>query len=565
MERQCGNRFDAALWNWSEEFATKIPSCKADAPAKYQTRFLNASCSLYGYQKHAVAELHANRFEKRQGMLLADEMGLGKVCHVPCAVHDFHWVLTCGSLQTITVIGALCLKSFVLRLQVVHRSCTARSCTSINGSKPCIKAASTSRAWKWPVDDLPALILAPVHAVHIWHAELLRWRNRNLDVRVLHGKSCDPLDGLSGRTVILTTYHSMRTRLPVELDVSFSVIVCDEVHDWRRTQTTTAKQILGMRAEPTVLWLLTGTPMPKGPPSLDLIARGLFDDEGGARYRAMLDVYRSVHALLNRAARSTGLDPQRRARLQGDSFAGLKQVKDDLVALLRPCLIRRSAESLFRGEPILQLPKQTSSTYTLGFANADARASYQDVVARVGRDLIRRPAKYAVIRKMDISRMCASFPALGRPEHHDWLAQGSHTYGELADHYRPHAQHLYESSSKAQYLVRRCHQMRRSSPTATCPYPPLRDRMVIFFNFPIEVVVMTEVRALPFTRAMQVSLIMIPRSCRSARSERHPSTVVSAVTSVMLSSSPDFRALRAPRLASTSSSVPSPLWVKRTP
>jgi hypothetical protein len=46
---------------------------------KYSAPFIKSPCTLFGYQKYAVARMHMNQFRKGRGILLADEMGLGKV------------------------------------------------------------------------------------------------------------------------------------------------------------------------------------------------------------------------------------------------------------------------------------------------------------------------------------------------------------------------------------------------------------------------------------------------------------------------------------------------------
>jgi hypothetical protein len=331
-----------------------------------------------------------------------------------------------------------------------------------------------------------------VHALPVWTDQLPAWKGLQLDIRVSHGKSNPSMANLSGKSVVLSTYSTMRKRL-VSHQHNYSMVICDEVHDWRNCTTATAKQVLEMRNSKTVFWLLTGTPMPKGPPSLAFISEALFSGSEQKCYSEMVEVYKTANAILQKAAKLTTTDPSRKDKLESEGYAGVKYVKECLLKLLRPYLIRRTAESSFRDEPILRIPKQHTQVISLGFANQRARTLYQNVVAGVTGELFKSLNIHAVIRRMDVSRMCASFPDLGRAEHSEWLAQGLHSYEELATHYRPHVRELHETSSKAQYILKKCYKLRKAPTSPENRHHLLKEKVVIFFNLPIEVVVMTEV------------------------------------------------------------------------
>jgi hypothetical protein len=222
-----------------------------------------------------------------------------------------------------------------------------------------------------PVDNLPTLILAPVHALPVWTDQLPAWKGLQLNIRLLHGKSNPSLANLSGKSVVLTTYSTMRKRLTPQQQ-NYSMVICDKIHDWRNCTTAMAKQVLEMRSSKKVFWLLTGTPMPKGPPSPAFISEALFNGSEQKYYSEMVEVYKTANAILQKAAKLTTTDSSRKDKLESEGYAGVKYVKEYLLKLLRPYLICRTAESRFWDEPILRIPKQHTQVILLGFANQRA-------------------------------------------------------------------------------------------------------------------------------------------------------------------------------------------------
>lgn len=392
-----------------------------------------------------------------------------------------------------TTVATIFLKLHIRRLQERHRQCTPQNCLRTPITGPCTAAEATSPGWKSPVDDLPTLIVTPLAALDVWMEQLNLWRNTPMDIRKLHGASKESLAKLTGKTVIVTTYHTIIARFSSPKDYRFSKVICDEIHDWRNTNSVTAKQLLDLRRGDTVFCLLTGTPMPKGPPSLNLIMRALAGHDENQRYQEIVQTFKTVNSSLQKASRVSALDADRGEELERAGYEGFNLVKDGLRSILQYYLIRRTSTSQFQGKPVIVLPKQHAVEHHLSFANDAARRLYVDFVSSVAGHLSQGLNRPAVIRSMDLSRMCANFPALALAEHSAWRAQGDRKYQELADHYSPHLDQLHQTSAKSRFLVNYCAQLRNLLPHDAVNGPRMREKVAIFFNQPVEVVIMTEV------------------------------------------------------------------------
>jgi hypothetical protein len=82
------------------------------------------------------------------------------------------------------------------------------------------------------------------------------------------------------------------------------------------------------------------------------------------------------------------------------------------------------------------------------------------------------------------------------PDHRSWLAQGTHPYEDLANHYRPHVAELHSTSAKSCYIVDYCERFRPADWKSLTGKMRLTAKVAIFFNNPIEVIVLTEVSLL---------------------------------------------------------------------
>ena len=134
------------------------------------------------------------------------------------------------------------------------------------------KTAQALRALEMLVDDgliRSALVVCPKSLLANWEAECERWVPRLTVVRAVPAKEDSERvwPAILGRAhVIITTYEQLRL-LPTSLaSEPIELVIADEAHRLRRTQTKLVRAFRLISAER--MWALTGTPIERHPADL---------------------------------------------------------------------------------------------------------------------------------------------------------------------------------------------------------------------------------------------------------------------------------------------------------
>lgn len=212
-----------------------------------------------------------------------------------------------------------------------------------------------------PADERrPTLVVAPVALMQQWERELGKFvkGGHRLSVHILHGPGrAESYNRIRGFDVVLTTYGTLASELKRRLvyeekvktvaDAStvrdncavlstrskFHRVILDEAHNIKNRNTKTA--IAACRISADYRWCLTGTPIQNN----------------------IEEMYSLVKFC--RIKPYNGWDKFSRdfvRPLKGRSEAGKERAMEQLQALLKAILLRRTKKSKIKGQPIIQLP-----------------------------------------------------------------------------------------------------------------------------------------------------------------------------------------------------------------
>jgi SNF2 family DNA or RNA helicase len=244
-----------------------------------------------------------------------------------------------------------------------------------------LQAISLMLAHPAPADDRrPNLIVAPVALMHQWTKELekfVRGRNR-FSVLMLHGPNrAESYSAIRGYDIVLTTYGTLASELKRRLVYEdkiktaadpgsirdncailgtrskFHRIILDEAQNIKNRNTKTA--IAACRISATYRWCLSGTPMQNNVEEMYSLIRFCKIRPYNGWDKFSRDFVRP---------------------LKGRSETMKDRAMEQLQALLKAVLLRRTKKSKINGQPIIQLPDKSTVEDRVAF-DKDQREFYQ--------------------------------------------------------------------------------------------------------------------------------------------------------------------------------------------
>ena len=313
----------------------------------------------------------------------------------------------------------------------------------------CPVAPDAPEALSWKFSDDPTLVIVPASALQTWKTEVFN-AARNLLVSIAFqghltpdwaclrvdrdGNPMDPVERFA--TVIITSGESLEHQVmrhcwlekEERLRVPFGRVIVDEAHQVRNLNTRFAKQMQRLTGGRNCqVWFVTGTPLPKGPESLQLATRCWWDPDCWTKqYQTRIREYRrALHAL--DAGRSQmaqvqgGNDEVARAKVTKKlerASEDLQKVAEWLADRLMPTTLLRRAQTMFLGHRILRVPPMEQETVRLSFVSSYWRTQYREnyrqiqekMAEQAGRDNGPVSARCSMVLRT--SRIVASLPGI---------------------------------------------------------------------------------------------------------------------------------------------------------
>ncbi|KAI9781816.1 MAG: hypothetical protein M1816_002166 [Peltula sp. TS41687] len=449
----------------------------------------------FHYQAYGAYFLLENSTEGRASFL-ADEMGLGK---------------------TATILIALSTAVMLLKKAKMHVNCSERECV---GPTPktrlgCPSAPGAHPALKWSAifPRSPTLIVVPASAISTWESEIGK-SQKNLKVHVAYSFKSPPhwrelaaqsKNGKAdyGDMVILTSRESLASQVMRHIrdekhvsKIPLHRIIVDEAHEVRGTETEFARNLLWLKENGADFWFLSGTPLPQGPKSLELVIRCWASAEVVKRaFLPKLSKYEKALRALDTAratvANTVGQKHEKGKEKIKSAAKNLEEVAQWLAKKLWPVMLQRKGETKFLGRPILDLPPMHQETKRLPFVSPRWARRYAEYYVKV-QDEIRAEAAqtpgratFNIFAHHRLTRIMASLPGLmdvpGR-HHVDDILDAVANKGRYISNEK--LEHMYKSSAKLQDLVERCKEWEIT--TDRSKYGVSKEKLVVFADSPVE-------------------------------------------------------------------------------
>ena len=392
----------------------------------------------------------------------------------------------------------------------------------------CPGAPDARKALSWKFSNDPTLVIVPGSALQTWKTEVFN-TVRNLAISIAFqghpspdwaclridrdGNPIDPEKRFA--TIIITSGESLEHQVmrhcwlekEQRLRVPFGRVIVDEAHQVRNLNTRFAKQMQRLTGGRNCqVWFVTGTPLPKGPESLQLATRCWWDPEWWKQeYQSRIREYRRALHVLD-AGRSqmahihVEIARDRVRKKLERASEDLQRVAQWLADQIAPITLLRQTSTRFLDRRILQVPPMEQETVRLSFISPEWRARYRENYVRIQEDMAElaeqarrnnRPVPARCLTVLCISRIVASTPGI-------ITIDGPHLGKDISAHMNQRGWHLthkqlrviFRSSAKLQDLVRRGAGWNiDSSEAGRSP-----EKLVVFADSPIEACVVYEVR-----------------------------------------------------------------------
>ena len=414
----------------------------------------------------------------------------------------------------------------IRRVQMVHQNCSEDGCEATGSGlrryPRCSKASDACPAFRWDCPERPTLLVVPCSAISTW-VEEFKATQQGLNLHVAFGRDRPNWDQWRGgdisvprsSVVVLTSRESLVSRVTSQLTsprgrVLFGRVVYDEAHEVRGMDTVFGGAARRFAEEMSNSWFVTGTPLPKGPTSLELAVRCWWGDKWWKETyvptsKRYISALRSLDTV--RSALEGDLTTEQRTRLEGKRDKARREIREVaswLADEIEPVSILRQGRTKFLGQKMSQAPLLRLETVTLPFVStrwaSRYRTFYADLQAQLAREVEerRREASSGKNPKMKIfsllrkGRIHGSLPGLVD-------VQDEYDAKSIAQNMKDHGWHLtsdqiellYQSSSKLRNMVKRCGDWK----VGVVPEDSKEkvEKVVVFADSPIEAYVIYEV------------------------------------------------------------------------
>ena len=293
------------------------------------------------------------------------------------------------------------------------------------------------------------------------------------------------------------------------LRVPFGRIIVDEAHQVCNLNTLFARQmqrLIGGRN--CHVWFVTGTPLSKGPESLQLATRFWWDPNWKTKeyqsqiekYRRILHVFDAGRPQMTQVHNKIAQDQEKKELEQ--AWKDFQQVAKWLADKIAPFTLMRQTSTKFLDPRILQIPPMEQETIQLSFIGPQWRARYPENYRQIQENMAKLtkqghrnnwPMLARCLAMLRTSRIVASIPGIV-------TIGGPHLGKDISAHINKRGWHLthkqlqvlFWSSAKLQDPVRRVAEWNIVTDPSQAGQSP--EKLVVFADPPVEAYVVYGVR-----------------------------------------------------------------------